>query len=71
MKKKIEFIVGIIALLQVISKIVVCPSCDDNFLWFQVSGLVYILIWGFLAGMIFYDVYKENYLKGKEGNKNA
>ena len=63
MKKKIEFIVGIIALLQVIGKIVICPSCDDNFLWFQVSGLLFILIWGFLAVIIFYDVYKANWIE--------
>ena len=65
MKKKIEFIIGLLALTEVTYKLVKCPSCEDNLLMFQVPGFVHILFWGLGAIIIFYNVYKANWGKKK------
>ena len=61
MKKKFELFIGLFALLNVVYKIAVCLNCDDNILWFEVSGIVYTLFWTFLAVMILHGVYKANW----------
>ena len=66
MKKKTEFVIGLLALTEVIYKIVKCPSCEDNLLMFQVPGFVHLLFWGVGAIIIFYNVYKANSIKEKE-----
>ena len=63
MKKKTEFIIGLLALSEVIYKIIKCPSCEDNLLWFQVPGFVHILFWGLGGGILMYKVYKANWAK--------
>jgi len=60
MKKKTEFVIGLLALTEVIYKIVKCPSCEDNLFMFQVPGFVHLLFWGLGAVIIFYNVYKAN-----------
>lgn len=60
MKKKLEFAIGIIALVEVFHKLMTCPSCEDTFFWINVPGYVYLLLWLFLAILILYGVYKAN-----------
>jgi len=66
MKKKTEFLIGLLALTEVIYKIVKCPSCEDNLLLFKVPGYVHLLFWGLGAIIIFYNVYKANSVKKEE-----
>ena len=66
MKKKTEFIIGLLALTEVIYKIAKCPSCEDNLFMFKVPGFVHILFWGLGATIIFYNVYKANRTKKEE-----
>lgn len=61
MKKKVELIIGIIALLNVIYKMIVCLTCDDRIFFFEVSWIVYILFWISIAVATFYEVYKANW----------
>jgi len=61
MKNKIEFMLGLLALSEVTYKIANCPNCEDNLLWFQVPGFVYILFWGLGGIAMFYNVYKANW----------
>ena len=70
MKRKFEFVIGLLALTEVIYKIITCPSCEDNLLMFQVPGFVHILFWGIGATMIFYNVYKANWAKKEEGQNS-
>ncbi len=66
MKKKFEFIIGLLALSEVTYKIINCPNCEDNLLWIQVPGLVHILFWGLGTIIMFYKVYKANWAKKGE-----
>lgn len=68
MKKKFAFVMGLFALLELIYKLIKCPSCESEIFWFQVPGFVYLLFWGILATIILYDVYKANRVKKKVSN---
>ena len=66
MKKKFSFAMGLLALLELVYKLVKCPSCESEIFGFQVPGIVYIFFWGILATIILFDVYKANWAEKEE-----
>jgi len=60
MKKAFNIFVGVLALMNIIYKVIKCISCDADFLGMEVSGPVYLMIWTTIAVMIFYGVYRDS-----------
>lgn len=59
MKRKFNLVLGLIMLIDLVYKIVSCPGCEDNILWFQVPGFVKILFLAILTIGLLYPVYRE------------
>lgn len=57
MKAKFTFVIGIIMLIELIYKLITCPTCEDSIFMFKVPGLVKILFLAVLAAGCFYNVY--------------
>jgi len=68
MKRKFEFVMGLFASIEVIYKMIKCPSCEESILWFEVSGLVFTVFWAAIAIILFYGVYKENWTEKERNN---
>jgi len=67
MKRKFNLVLGLIFLFDLVYKIVKCPNCEDNILFFQVPGFVKILFLAILTIGLLYPVYTENWVnKPKE-----
>ena len=67
MKGAFSLIAGMIALTNVIYYAVQCPSfdCRESIFGIELSGIVYFILWAFMAFGCLYDVYKQN--TNKEG----
>ena len=65
MKRNLNIFVGIMCLVNVVYKLATCISCEDRFFGMEISGPIYLMIWIFLAGVIFYGVYRDDKKVGK------
>lgn len=63
MKQKLNLVIGIYFLTELMYKIFTCPSCQDSILWIEVSGFVKILYYITLVALCFYAVYLDNWAK--------
>lgn len=69
MNNKINLVLGLVMLSELIYKIVTCPSCEDNIFMFQVHGYARILFLLILTIALLYPVYKEK-IANKEEEQN-
>jgi len=59
---------GLFALIEVVYKLIKCPNCDESILWFEVSGLVFIIFWTAVAIILFTMYIKRTGQKKKRNN---
>lgn len=69
MKGKLNLIIGLYALINVILYLVQCPSfdCNQTIFGIELSGIVYLIFWTIMSIIILYGVYKSNVNKEAEG----
>jgi len=67
MKRKLNLLIGLIVLAEIIYYGIKCPTfnCDETILGFHVPAKIYLAIWVVTAIGLLYDVYKENSKKKK------
>ena len=68
MKRKFNLVLGLIMLIDLVYKIVTCPGCEDNILWFQVPGFVKILFLAILTIGLLYPAYRDNWATKPENS---